>query len=188
VKKILAVLILVLSTAACDGWKIPIAGDRWSGPTNPQPNQDTAAHIVWNLVYGLADGTEPPVLWHFNDSCKDSNGAWGPEYGNLVGAFKDPHVSACLFGQYESSGWVEPTEFDATDRIDIERNSALFSWQQVFAHELCHAMRDWTTDDGGDGDHVSECFTHDGVPYQNGNAAPGSLVDIANQALIAVGL
>lgn len=176
---------LMVAFVGC-GYHIPIAGEGWSGQTNPQPGQTIAAHIVWNETYGDADGTEPPILWHFNDNCTDSRGSYGPQNGT-PGAFKDIHSGTCEYGQFETSGWVDTTEFDATLRIDIEWHGT-FSANQDFAHELCHA---WDLFNGGDGDpdHTSKCFVGtDGLPLAlGGDAHEGSMVYAANQALIAAG-
>ena len=117
--RIAVCIALMVAFVGC-GYHIPIAGEGYDGPTNPQPGQLIAVHIIWNETYGLADGTEPPILWHFDDNCIDGRGiGMGPQYGT-PGAFKDPHFDLCLFGQFETSGWVDTTEFDATNRVDVE--------------------------------------------------------------------
>jgi hypothetical protein len=176
---------LSFTSIGCMGFAIPIAGEGWSGPTNPQPGQMIAAHIVWNETFGQLDGTEPPILWHVGDNCVDSGGSkWGPEYGT-PGAFQDS--GDCVFGQYQASGWSQASEYNAPNRVDAEWNGN-FSAQQTLAHELCHAMRQFTTGDD-DSNHASNCFVGtDGKPYSGiGDTAPGSMVYQANAALIAAG-
>lgn len=179
---------LFLSPMACMGYTIPMAGEGYEGPTNPQPGQTLATAIVWDQVFGFADFKAAPVLWHFGDNCIDSRGlsaASGPRYGT-DGGFKDIHSGICEYGQYEASGWVETTEFDAPNRIDIEWHGT-FSDRQTFAHELCHAYRQYLTGDGDEG-HTSNCFVGaDGVALGLGDAHEGSLVYAANQALLAAG-
>lgn len=188
-KTIIIAAFVSLVAVGC-GYHIPIAGEGYDGPTNPQPGQSIAVHIIWNS-YGLADGTEPPILWHFNDNCIDYRGIGsGPKYGT-PGAFmsareSDPKV--CEYGQFETSGWVDTTEFDATNRVDIEWHGT-FSDGQTLAHELCHAYN-WYTGGDGDENHTSDCFVGtDKQPLSlGGDAHEGSLVYAANALLIAAGL
>jgi len=186
--KTIAFVALFLSPLACDGYTIPIAGEGYSGATNPQPGQTLAVAIVWNQVFDAGEFLPPAIVWHFNDNCVDARGlsaASGPKYGT-PGGFKAPHSDVCEYGQYESSGWVETTEFDAPDRIDIEWHGA-FSANQGIAHELCHAYKQYLTGDG-DQNHTSDCFVGtDREPYSGGDAESGSLVYQANAALLAAG-
>lgn len=186
-KTIILAAFISLTTMGC-GYHIPIAGEGYDGPTNPQPGQLIAVHIIWNETFGFADGTEPPILWHFNDNCIDSRGidfASGPKYGT-PGGFKDIHSGMCLYGQFETSGWVDTTEFDATNRVDVEWHGN-FSDNATLAHELCHAYNFYMGGDG-DGNHVSDCFSMPSLPYDGFHEAVGSRAYNANQALIAAGL
>ncbi|HVT61904.1 MAG TPA: hypothetical protein VHD33_00240, partial [Legionellaceae bacterium] len=150
----LIALTFILCTG-CMGWQMPIAGHGYDGPTNDQPMQALAVALVWNQTYGMTAMLPPPIMWHFNDNCVDALTKNGPAYGT-PGAFHAAHSDGCEYGQYESSGWVETTEFDAPNRIDLEWNGS-FSAKQAMAHELCHAYLQYTTGDGDDS-HTSKCF------------------------------
>ncbi len=182
-------LAFLLSPLACMGYTVPFAGEGYDGPTNPQPNQDQAVHIIWDLTYGLPDMAPPPILWHFGDNCVDGRGlafASGPKYGT-PSAYKNPHFDLCVYGAYESSGWVETSDYDAPNRLDVEWHGT-FSDSQTFAHELCHAFKQYLTGDG-DPNHTSDCFVGtDGAPYTLADVHAGSLVATANAALIAASL
>jgi hypothetical protein len=167
---------LALLTSGCLGYQIPIAGESWDGLAPPQPGQEVAVQIVWNQVYGMEDRVSPPpILWHFNDRCATDPGA--------PNTFKAPHSNDCAFGYYQPTGIYAPSEFEAPNRIDVEWNG-FFSSYETFAHELCHAYMAYTTGDADDG-HTGPCFAHGGVRYIDAQTAPGSLVYLANQALIA---
>lgn len=165
-------LLLVAILAAGCGYQIPWAGASYSGPTNPQPNQDKAFHIVWHDVYDL-EGDGPPILWRFGDRCNTDP--------NAPNTFKDPGGSGCLFGYYD------PYAIDDTANLVTVEWNGNFSAYETFAHELCHVYVYYTTGDP-DNDHVSPCFSIDGVAYTPDHVAPGSLVDLADQALKLVGL
>jgi hypothetical protein len=170
-------VLLALLVAGC-GYQIPVAGNTYDGPTNPQPDQDKAIHIVWDVVYDIG-GDPPPIIWHFGDRCNPNP--------NMPNSFIDPDGGGdCLLGIYNPWGYSAPGPWAGANRIDVEWNGR-FSATQAFAHELCHAYMKYTTDDP-DASHAGPCFSYEGVQYSAPNVAPGSLVDQAVQALIFVGL
>lgn len=169
-------LMLLLTLTGCF---VPIAGDGYDGPTNPQPNQIEAIGIIMNS-FGV-NFAPPPIMWHFNDTCTDSNGVIHTGSYRIDGD--------CVLGSYQGSGLVETTTYEAPDRIDIEWNGK-FSTNQTLAHELCHAWHQYFFNDDGDPNHTSNCFVGwNGLPFgNNGKATIGSFVYDANAALINAGL
>jgi hypothetical protein len=161
--------ILLLLTGC--GYRFPWAGDTYSGPTNPQPNQDQAVQIVWYDTYGI-DAPPPPIIWKFGDRCDPTT---------PLNTFSDPKSGECLLGYYD------PFSIDQyANTVFVEWNGN-FSANQTFAHELCHARDQYMTGDS-DINHHTECFSADGVEYTPGHDAPYSLASIATAALLATGL
>lgn len=175
--------LLALMSSAC----IPLAGRGYDGPTNPQPGQTLAVQIILSQISPNLIWLPPPIVVHFNDNCSDSSGNYGPQYGT-PGAFKNPDGGDCLYGIYNSSGWIETSEFQAPDRIDLEWHGSFSN--STFSHEICHAWRQYYFDDDGDPNHDSNCFSVPGDHYTNDRTqaeSVGSLVANADAALAAAG-